>query len=83
MNVKHMNHKMYFPQNYQERIQKCRSLLLNSFRGISVNEEEIRNNLSELYKNTFNFKDPRTSDEEEQKTMNDVKEEFFQEELKW
>lgn len=78
-----MNHKMYFPQNYQERIQKCRSLLLNSFRGISVNEEEIRNNLSELYKNTFNFKDPRTSDEEEQKTMNDVKEEFFQEELKW
>ncbi|KAJ2952807.1 hypothetical protein O0L34_g7167 [Tuta absoluta] len=69
-------------KNYKDKVHNCRDLLLNRFRG-SVEEMDIRNTLTEIYKSMFNFSNDYAVDDEETKLLEEIRNELVQEELQW
>lgn len=68
-------------QDYKRKVQNCRGMLLDKFRG-SVTESELHNTLTDIYRDTFNFHTENINDEEFA-FLDEVKNELVQEELQW
>ncbi|KAM3963582.1 RPA-interacting protein [Aphomia sociella] len=69
-------------KNYRDKIQNCRNMLLNKFRGSHIGTE-IHNTLNDIYKSMFKFSDIHLTDEEEMEILEEIKKELIQEELQW
>lgn len=69
-------------QNYKDKVQNCRNMLLTRFRG-TVAENDLRDTLTEIYKSMFNFSGGDFLDEEECEVLEEIKTELVQEELAW
>ncbi|CAG9096761.1 unnamed protein product [Plutella xylostella] len=68
-------------KSYREKVNSCRSLLINSFRGAAI-ENEVKITLNEIYKKTFNFDEDISSVEDEQ-MLDEIRKELVKEELDW
>ncbi|XP_013186494.1 uncharacterized protein LOC106131828 [Amyelois transitella] len=69
-------------KNYKDKVQNCRELLLNRFRG-TVIQTDLRSTLNEIYKSMFTFSHEETTDDEEIQLINEIKNELIEEELEW
>ncbi|CAK1581995.1 unnamed protein product [Parnassius mnemosyne] len=69
-------------KDYKDKVQNCRNILLNKFRG-TVAESEIRDTLTEIYKNMFNFSPLGDVDEQENNVLEEIKNELIEEEIQW
>lgn len=68
-------------KNYKAKVQNCRDMLINRFRG-TINDTNLHNTITEIYKNMFDITNAPI-DEEEMTVLEEIKEELVQEELKW
>ncbi|XP_068629988.1 RPA-interacting protein [Battus philenor] len=66
-------------KDYKDKVQSCRNILLNKFRGC-VGENELRTTLTMIYKNTFNFSEFEDLDEE-MDVLEIIKQELIEEEI--
>lgn len=68
-------------KNCKEKLKNRRISFVNTLR--SINENEIRDTLEEVYRELFDFTDTALPDEEEQDFLMIVKEDLIQEEFQW
>ncbi|CAG4981286.1 unnamed protein product [Parnassius apollo] len=69
-------------KDYKDKVQSCRNILLNKLRG-TVAESEIRDTLTKIYKNMFNFPPLGDIDEEENDVLEEIKNELIEEQIQW
>ncbi|KAL4702505.1 hypothetical protein ACJJTC_001390 [Scirpophaga incertulas] len=69
-------------KNYKDKIQHCRDILMDRFRGADM-EIDVKSTLKEMYKDVFNFTNFITEDEEEIILFDEIKNELLQEEYEW
>ncbi|KAL0842000.1 hypothetical protein ABMA28_014219 [Loxostege sticticalis] len=69
-------------KNYKDKIQNCRDVLMNRFRG-PVEEMDLRNTLTEIYKNMFDFSTESPVDNQDIDVLEEIKKELIQEEFEW
>ncbi|XP_045785131.1 RPA-interacting protein A-like [Maniola jurtina] len=75
-------------KDYKNKVQNCRNMLLNRFRGSSV-ETDLRSTLTNIYNEIFNdssnecLKTELLLDSEETKILEEIKQELIQDELDW
>ncbi|XP_038215611.1 RPA-interacting protein-like [Zerene cesonia] len=69
-------------KDYKDKIQKCRNMLMNKFRG-PLAGDNLHQTLTKLYKDTFNFTEDFSVYEEDIEVLEEIKKELIQEELEW
>ncbi|CAH2074108.1 unnamed protein product, partial [Iphiclides podalirius] len=69
-------------KDYKDKVQNCRNILLNKFRG-PVGETELRDTLATIYKSMINLSSFDDMDEEEGKVLEEIKSELIEEEMQW
>ncbi|XP_031768315.1 RPA-interacting protein-like isoform X2 [Galleria mellonella] len=69
-------------KNYRDKVQNCRNMLLNKFRGAHI-DTEIHNTLNDIYRSMFNFTNIHSIDDEEIEIFDEIKKELILEEFQW
>ncbi|KAI8435092.1 hypothetical protein MSG28_003489 [Choristoneura fumiferana] len=69
-------------KNYKDKVQNCRHMLLNKFRG-TIGETDLRATLTEIYESMFDFTSDLTTTDEEIEIIAEIRNHLVQEELQW
>ncbi|KOB78707.1 putative RPA interacting protein [Operophtera brumata] len=71
--------KEKFRKSYKEKVQNCREMLMDRFRG-TVAEQDLCNTLTDIYKSVIDF---NVIENDELEILEELKNELVQEELDW